>query len=353
MPRNERWGEEFGVTLHDEWVGGDYFRTRSFAMSATVETVEVTKREMGLARLRSLGDDFLSREEWRLARRSGVGASDSAALFGCGYADQSIVTVYESKIVEAIEEFDQVTEKRLRIGKRMEPALRQIFEDETDMPVVDPGEFTIFRHPKHPYMTATLDGLCWNPEIDEWCVVELKNVNQFAKAEWTGEDPPLKYMVQVQHQLAVTGLEYGYLLGLIGGQDPIVKEIKRDDNFIENVLIPTIREFWMHVEHRIIPTVDCSEATKRALARMFATTVDDELLLPEECEAWDSELTEVKEQLKTLKDQETLLENRFRAILGECTVGILPRGGKYTWKTQNRKGYWVDPSTTRVLRRCK
>lgn len=33
MPRTERFGEEYGETLHDEFVGGDYFRSRSFAMS--------------------------------------------------------------------------------------------------------------------------------------------------------------------------------------------------------------------------------------------------------------------------------------------------------------------------------
>lgn len=44
MPRNERWGEEYGETLHDEWIGGQEYRTRTFAMSVLFEDYKAIRK---------------------------------------------------------------------------------------------------------------------------------------------------------------------------------------------------------------------------------------------------------------------------------------------------------------------
>lgn len=294
--------------------------------------------------------ECVSRDEWLMLRKLGVGASESAALFGCGYSNQSPVSIYQDKIYGKLREIEPAMQRRLRIGKQMEPVLRQIFEDETGMPVIDAGEHTMWQHPVHDFMFSTLDGLCFNTETDQWCVAELKNVHHFNGNEWD-DGPPLKYAVQVQHQLACTGLQTGYLLGLIGGQEPIVKEIQRNDEFIENALIPKVIEFWQCVEEQRLPIIDASEATKRALSALYPEDRGEEILLPDEFDALDEELSGVKEEIKSKEARKDAIENQIRAAIGDASHGILRSGARYSWRVHERKAYSVAASSSRVLRR--
>src|SRR3990167_8472211 len=113
---------------------------------------------------------YSDRPSWLRARPSFLGASETAAILGLGYADQSLITIYESKVNGCLEE-EEV--KRLKIGALMEPVLRQLFEDETGF-TVRYKPFDIRRHPKYPFMGATLDGEC--TDDDGLAVCELKNV---------------------------------------------------------------------------------------------------------------------------------------------------------------------------------
>jgi putative phage-type endonuclease len=290
-----------------------------------------------------------NREDWLAARRYMIGASESAALFGCGYAGQSPVSIWSNK-VEGEEDHDD--EKRLKIGKLIEPALRAIFSDETGLPCESPGEFAIYKHPELSIMGATLDGL--TEDEQGVCPVELKNVSYFNRNEWLDE-PPLKYQVQVQHQLAVTGAKRGYLLGFIGGNDPIIKIIPRNDRFIESTLMPKIEQFWQFVKNRELPPIDGSQATASLLARLYPEDDGATVILPQEAEQWDRELTEAKERIKHFESIKQLAENRIKDALKSATVGMLPSGECYTWKVQVSKyaAREAYESAFRVLRRKK
>lgn len=297
-----------------------------------------------------LVDEHLTEAEWLESRRSLVGASDTAGIFGVGYADQSAVTVWDSK-VNGPRAFDQAKVKRLNIGKLMEPALRAIFAQESGQTCVSPGQFTIFRHKELPWLGATLDALTGHDEYGP-CPVELKNVSNFAREEWEGDEPPLKYAVQVQHQLAVTGASHGFLLGLIGGNDPIIKTIERNERFI-GAMLKRLEEFWGYVQRRELPPVDSSYATAQILAKLWPEDSGATVALPAEAAEWDRELTEAKDVIKCAEARKLAAENLLKAAIGDATWGDLPGGGRYSWKTQTRAEHFVKESTFRVLRRGK
>jgi len=48
-----------------------------------------------------------------------------------------------------------------------------------------------------------------------------------------------------------------------------------------------------------------------------------------------------------------LLTNYLKAAIGSHTIGVLPNGEMWTYKTQSRKEHIVKESTFRVLRRKK
>lgn len=297
-----------------------------------------------------LRDVYDSEPAWLEARRSLIGASDSAGIFGVGYADQSAVTVWDSKINPA-RQIDPAKLRKFKVGKLMEPALRAIFADESGMPCESPGEFTIYRHADIPWLGATLDGVT---EHDEYgpCPVELKNVSNFARDEWDGDEPPLKFAVQCQHQMAVTGANHGFLLGLIGGNEPVIKTIERNDRFID-AMLKRLDEFWGYVERRELPPIDSSIATAQILAKLWPEDSGATVVLPAEAAEWDRELTEAKDAIKAAEARKLAAENQLKAAIGDATFGDLIGGGRYSWKTQTRAEHVVMESTFRVLRRCK
>jgi predicted phage-related endonuclease len=301
--------------------------------------------------LAPIREDFRNRAAWLNSRRSCLGASDSPAIFGVGYLGQSPITVWDSKVNEPREEARWAESKRLKIGLLIQPALRAIFTEETGFTVTNPGDFTLVRHPEIPWLAASLDAEVEHPDFGI-IPLELKNVSTFMRDEWDDEDPPLKHQVQVQHQIAVMGTSHGYLMGLIGGNEPVIKLVPRNERFIA-VMLPKLEEFWGYVERRELPPVDSSQATAQLLARLYPESNGQTITLPEEAAEWDAELARAKADAKDAEERATKYANLIKASIGEATFGQLPGGCSYSWKEQTRKEHFVQESTFRVLRRCK
>ena len=266
------------------------------------------------------------RAEWLAARRQRLQASDTAAILGVGYRGQSPLTVWESKVYGA--EDPATNAKHLRVGKLIEPGLRAIFADETGWECLPIGEHTIYCHPFLEWLGATLDSKVLHPEFG-LCPVELKNVHFFNWSEWKGDGlPPLKFAVQVQHQLAVTGASYGFLFGLIGGCEPIVRLIPRDEEFIDAMIVE-LGKFWGYVQRKEMPPVDGSEATSDVLKRVYGRGDGNSTMLPTDAAEWAITRETCSTLIKTLKEIQTTAENNIKAKIGGFSFGDLPGRADY------------------------
>lgn len=279
-------------------------------------------------------------EQWLESRVTGIGASEVASIFGCGYAGTSPVTVWASKTGGPRIEFSEEQLRRMNRGKKLEPVVASEFEEETGLVAVDPGEFTIFRHPDHHWLFATLDRWCIHPEFGP-IPVELKAVHGRFRSDWDASDePPLKYMVQCQTQMAVTDSPACYLAGLIGGDEVVVRLIERNQRFIDAMIVK-LGEFWGYVERREMPPVDDSDATAAMLGLIYPQDTGAEVHLSHDFIEMDRELLQLKDQRKTIDTRITGIENAIKAAMGEATRGCLPHGS-YTWKLQSRTGIDAD-----------
>lgn len=290
-----------------------------------------------------------TREAWLTARREFIGASESPAILGCGYAGQTPLTVYASKVCEPT---DEPTDDRFVFGTLLEPALREIFRYKTGKSVVYSSPFTILRSEEISWLSASLDGVT---ESDgELVPVELKNVDYFQRDEWDDGGSPLKYQVQVQHQLAVTGVSHGYLMGLIGGNDPQIRRIERNDRFIA-AMIDRLGDFWKCVQSRTPPHIDGSAASADAIKRLYPRDCGAVVDLPGDIVEWCKKMAEAKEQSRVAEAIWSEAENRIKAAIGEASYGRLPDGSGFSWKAQTAK-YEAKPAcekTFRVLRSVK
>ena len=284
----------------------------------------------------SIIEQWQTEAEWKEARKSGIGASEVAAIFGCGYANQSPLTIWASKTGTAEAPIDEATLRMFKRGHKLEPVIASEFEDETGLLAIDPGDYTIFRHLTVPFLFATLDRFCLHPEHGP-IPVELKAVNGRFRGDWNeDEEPPLKYNIQCQVQMACTGASHCYLVGLVGGDELVIRLIERNDRFIET-MYKRLEEFWGYVQLREMPPVDASEATRSMLGLIYPKDSGAEVSLPDDFIELDRELLEVKDKIKVLESRENIIENQIKAAIGEATRGCLPVGS-YTWKLQSRTG---------------
>lgn len=155
--------------------------------------------------------------------------------------------------------------------------------------------------------------------------LEVKTASVFGKEDWV-EEPPLPYQMQLQHQLAVTGAEWGSIAVLLGGNDYRQFDMVRDDAFLE-VLIEREERFWFdHVMADIPPEVDGHEKTKDALAKLYPDALEKIVKLSEKAtEGWNR-VMELKAQIRELYQEKDRLENIVRAELGDAMVGEMADG---------------------------
>lgn len=280
------------------------------------------------------------RAAWLAERRTGIGASESAAILGLSpYATPySVWAVKTGRAPEA-------TGERLRAGLALEPYLRERYTLGTGRALAY-WPYDLRRHPDHPWLLATLDATTVD-EDGEQMLVEIKTTED--RDAWSGEVPPW-VRVQVQHQLLVTGMSRADVIVAIGLHTVRVDRIEADERF-QAAMLRTLSSFWRHVVDDIPPPIDTHEATSRALTR--SRVVDDAppAVLPPESAEWDAELTRVKAEIKALEERRTSLENSIKAAIGDAPAGLLPTGGRYTFGQQTRSEVTIPASSFRVLRR--
>ena len=296
---------------------------------------------------------YPTRADWLAARRLGLGASDSAALFGESPWQSPLALYAEKRGLSGSDERD--APEYVKWGLKLEPAIAQAFEEDTGRRVIDVPAFTIERDASLPFLCATLDRRqarfadesLLAPQIG---VLELKTTNRFMRRDWD-DGVPLHYQIQVQHQLAVTGEAFASVAVLIAGAEFLWVDVPRHEAFIDE-LRRRCAEFWARVEAGDPPPVDASQATRDALHRMYPSEAVPEMIsLSPDLAQWDEARVAGKAAVKTANEQILLAEAHIKAAIGEHAGGIIPGGAAYTWRLQQKKAYAVAASASRVLRR--
>jgi predicted phage-related endonuclease len=254
--------------------------------------------------------EFKSRGEWLDARRTlGIGSSDAPAILGISRY-KSAFGLYQEKL--GVEQPSSGETEQLAWGNILEGPIAERYAQETGRPVFDPrttaGAFVIRR------------------------------------------STTLEFLVQLQHQLAVTGAPWGSIAALIGGCRFVWTDIPRDNEFIE-MLIKAEAEFWQRLVDKRPPEPDGSAQATRAINALFRKEATG-IVVPFEPELLDAhiELQDAKVAIKEAESRKAAAENKIKLAIGENAGGRFPNGTMYTWKTTNRKAFAVKETSFRVLR---
>jgi len=307
---------------------------------------------------------FATRGEWLESRRTlGIGSSDAAAILGVSRY-KSAYQLFQEKL--GVFPSSKGENEQLEWGNTLEEPIAQRYQRETARAVFDPNRapngdkrFTIIRSREVDFMIAQIDRLTTSVSTDvalqtnaEYSgVLEIKNAHFFVGKSWLDlQEPPLEFIIQLQHQLAVTGRQWGSIAALIGGCRFVWADLQRDDEFIA-LLTQAEGEFWERLKRNDPPAPDGSDWTTKALNKLFRAETSGVIVpLPIEAIEWHAALSVARSAEKSAQAKKREYENQIKAAIGDNVGGRLADGTIYTWKTQIRKEFVTKPSSFRVLR---
>lgn len=207
-------------------------------------------------------------EEWHNLRAQDITSTDAAALFGIS----PYLTPFElwhRKKQAAVVEFEP--SERMKWGTRLQAAIAKGIGDDNEWLVREMPEY--IRHVKlamgssfdfqiHGFHQYGFDEEERKRRTAEFkpAILEIKNVDSLAfKDGWLvdGDDveAPAHIELQVQHQLAVSGLKLAYIGALIGGNRVVLIKRERDESVIDSLKL-RIAAFWDSIDRNIEPKPD-------------------------------------------------------------------------------------------------
>lgn len=258
----------------------------------------------------------LSHDDWLAIRRTGIGSSDIAGVLGLSpWSSPYTVWCDKRGLTPPVQQTEQ-----MEVGTELEEPIARIFQRRHGRPVRRVR--AILRHPEYPFALANLDRVTDGGQA----VVEIKATSQ------TWDAVPDHYMVQVQWQLAVTGLPWGYLVPLAGTRlNPV--RIVRDDALIADMLAAA-GAFWRRVQEGVEPEPTAAEGDAKILALLHP---GDPALPPLSLDGDFSSQANLREYLRAKREEERAkaakdeAANALRAALGDHTKATVGGRTVATW----------------------
>ena len=286
----------------------------------------------------------MDRDVWLEQRRSSLGASDAPAVC-CLSPWRTPLDVYLEKIGQAPSESESL---QAYIGRVMEPAIAAIYERQTGLALRPPSEPIVY-HPERKWQHASLDRV-----REDGRVVELKTAGGKMAKLWGTEDDavPDPYLIQLTHQMMVTGADQADIAVLIGGTDFRVYTVPFNRHLADTVLAME-EEFWVRVEQRHPPDPDWDNArTPKLVNALHVPQPGVRVELGLEAVVPVASFLEAKDTIERTAAYAEGLKARIIEMMGPASEAVLPDGTLLTRKAVKIKEH-ARRETTRYEFRIK
>jgi putative phage-type endonuclease len=309
----------------------------------------------------------LANIDWLKIRKTGIGGSEVAALFGKSHY-ASPLSIYMDKLSDEINEEES---DFIEWGKTLEPIIRDKFpakfKKATNIDIAV-EEFPFMMQSKdNPYMLANIDGLVspandyeFNIQIGdgEWeryfipaglvGGMEIKTGSGFTMKNWKENSLPDGYFLQTQHYMAVTGLPYFFVVALID-KTLLWRFVPRDDEIIA-IIKARVNQFWTeNVLAKDPPAPIGSGVDTDVLKSLYPQELKDKSLDLSHMAGKRIRYKEIAEEIDNLKTEQDTIKQEFMVLMKDAEIAFVG-DKKVTWKLQERKEYTVKASSTRVMR---
>lgn len=306
--------------------------------------------------------DWLDRRQQLMRDPGTFGASEIAAVMGED-PDRSPFSVYVLHTTGR-DEFEG--SDFTKWGLRQEQPIAEWVCEQLGCELVPLGD-TIFLNDEFPHLHATpdfharkmgaarqiLDKDRGIRDSDDWNL-QIKNVGAHRAHRWSEDSPPLEVIIQVQAEMAASGVAHTVVGACIGGTPPQAFHVERNDRFIA-CLREVTDEFWQRVQAGNPPEITEHAAASSGRAVKLLHPDDNGLTatLGSEYDDLIAVLVRTKEEEAGARATIEYLSTKLRRAIGENTFGVTPGGRRYSLKTVSRRGYTVEATKFRELRKAR
>ncbi|MCH4247041.1 MAG: YqaJ viral recombinase family protein [Acinetobacter populi] len=281
---------------------------------------------------RLISTKSMSREDWLTIRQQGIGSSDAAAACGLN-PHQSMLELWMLKTGRMQSPAQQPTEHRyspLYWGQQLEPLIARYYQHKTGHKVRKVNAVLQHADTDKAFMLANLDYAVFGS--DEVQVLECKSIGEWGMKHWK-DGVPLYVLIQVQHQLAVTGQQAAHICALFCGHEARIFKVERNDIVIQR-LIASERIFWDCVERDIPPSVDASESAAKALQLLYPEHIPLQTVDLSDVVGVDQLFNDLLLEEQHLAQHQTkydYIKHRIQALMKDAERAIFSKGS-VTWK---------------------
>lgn len=220
-------------------------------------------------------------EEWLEFRKTKIGSSDAPIIMGES-PWKTPQQLWEEKMGLKESSYENAAMQR---GKQLEAQARKAFEQETGL-VVWPN---VLIHPEHEFIIASLDGIT----MDGQAAVEIKCPGEKTHQMALSGEIPKHYQIQMQHQLAVTGLKEMFYYSF-DGQSGVILKVQRDDALI-TTLLEKEQEFFRCMQESTPPQTQRSDLPWLKLAEEWKVIQEKKMAIKEQEESCRAALIDLTE----------------------------------------------------------
>lgn len=278
-------------------------------------------------------------EGWLKARTRGIGGSDVGAI--CGVSPfTSARQIYLNKtgqFQDALKPNDAAKE-RMHFGHMLEPIVADEYSQRTGNKVIAVNATLV--HKDHPWALANVDRLIVDDDGRPVGILECKTTSEYMNEEWESGEILMSYIYQLNWYLWILGLEKGAFACLVGGNKFYYYDVFRNDELLENTIIPAAEKFWF--ENVLALKEPEMQATDTDFANSIYSTVvkNSEITLPDdETNELARTVFDCKTKIKELEKIMAEAQNRIKDRLQDNEIGYTK---DYTIKWSPRSQVRVD-----------
>jgi putative phage-type endonuclease len=182
-------------------------------------------------------------EEWLKARTRGIGGSDVGPICGVSHFT-SARQIYLSKTGQAdkLTPTSDAAQQRMNFGHLLEPIVADEYSRQTGDKVISLD--ATLQHNEYPWALANVDRIIVDDNGVPTGILECKTSSEFMNDYWERGEIPETYIYQVQWYMFILGLPYCEIAALVGGNKFYHYRIFKDDEFINDKILPKVKSFW-------------------------------------------------------------------------------------------------------------
>jgi len=291
-----------------------------------------------------------NKQDWLENRLLDVTSTEVSALFNVN-PWQSEFELYNQKKDKVVVNIDD--NERMAWGRRLEDSIAQGCAESQGWQV---QPFDVYMSDTETRMGSSFDYKITSS--DELGIMEVKNVDSMVyRTKWVDDgnghiEAPPHIEMQLQHQLHVSGLSWGCIVALVGGntQKLIVRARNKE---VGQLLETKVKEFWERVKTGTPPDIDYLRDSQYMMKNLYneadagvILAADEDMdKLVDDYNAINREYVSLGKQKDAVKAQILELSqnaSKIVSINGTINCGMT-KGSKGKYITQDMVGTYINP----------